>query len=150
MVDQTRGLLDYLNKACPGDCFAPDVKYICVAGRYLFVQMLGFLHKEDVCCIDCVFLRFLKGERIFPSEVPVIRTTGIGTIVATDKQRASNVVKLRRLDGKTKQWVATLQACLVGQSYKQVISSAVFLLVLKHSQGPEGGIFIWCHIYCTS
>lgn len=100
VVDQTRGLLDYLNKACPGDCFAPDVKYICVAGR------------------------FLKGERIFPSEVPVIRTTGIGTIVATDKQRASNVVKLRRLDGKTKQWVATLQACLVGQSYKQVCGQA--------------------------
>eukprot|EP00250_Pteridium_aquilinum_P008915 c18304_g2_i3 orf=497-1561(+) len=100
VVDQTRGLLDYLNKACPGDCFAPDVKYICVAGRYL------------------------KGERMFPAEIPVIATTGIGTIVATDKQRVSTAAKLRRLDGKTKQWVATVQACLVGQSYKQVCGQA--------------------------
>ncbi|KAH7306673.1 hypothetical protein KP509_22G024400 [Ceratopteris richardii] len=48
VVDQTGGLLDYVNRACPGDCFAPDVKYICVAGR------------------------FLKGERIILSEVQAI------------------------------------------------------------------------------
>lgn len=65
--------------------------------------------------------RFLKGERIFPSEVPVIATTGIGTMVATDEQRVRTVAKIRTRDGKTKQWVATFQACLVGQSYKQVI-----------------------------
>ncbi|MCO5551124.1 hypothetical protein L7F22_004621 [Adiantum nelumboides] len=100
VVDQTRGLLDYLNKACPGDCFAPDVKYICIAGR------------------------FLKGERIFSSEVPAIATTGVGTIVATNKHRIRAAAKLRRLDGNTKQWAATLQACLVGQSYKQVCGQA--------------------------
>ncbi|MCO5581296.1 hypothetical protein L7F22_035175 [Adiantum nelumboides] len=35
VIDQTRGLLDYVNEVCPGNCFAPDVDYVCVAGRFL-------------------------------------------------------------------------------------------------------------------
>lgn len=100
VVDQTMGLLDYINKASPGDCFSPDVKYICVAGR------------------------FLKGESIFPSDLPVIATTGIGTMVATDDEQVRTVAKLPRQDGKNKQWAATFKACLVGQSYKQVCGQA--------------------------
>jgi len=34
VVDQTRGLLYYVEENCPGAFHAPHVKYVCIAGRY--------------------------------------------------------------------------------------------------------------------
>lgn len=103
VIDQTRGLLDYVNEVCPGNSFAPDVDYICVAGR------------------------FLKGERFFPAKAPVIATTGVGTLFATDKEQVSSVSELRSLEGNDKEATksaVTLQARIVGQGYKQVCGQA--------------------------
>lgn len=34
VIDQTRGLLDYIQATYPGAFHAPDVKYVCISGRY--------------------------------------------------------------------------------------------------------------------
>ncbi|KAI5067032.1 hypothetical protein GOP47_0017560 [Adiantum capillus-veneris] len=103
VIDQTRGLLDYVNEVCPGNCFAPDVDYICVAGR------------------------FLKGERFFPAKMPVVATTGLGTLVATDKEQVSSVSESTSLENNSKdqkQSAITFQSRIVGQGYKQVCGQA--------------------------
>eukprot|EP00250_Pteridium_aquilinum_P002181 c1237_g1_i1 orf=389-1435(-) len=103
VIDQTRGLLNYVNEVCPGNCFAPDVDYICVAGRYL------------------------KGERFSPAKMPVVATTGLGTVITTDKEQVNSVSETRSLEdngGEAKRSEATLQARIVGQGYKQVCGQA--------------------------
>ncbi|KAI5647651.1 hypothetical protein M9H77_33656 [Catharanthus roseus] len=35
VVDQTRGLLDYVKKNCPKAVYTPELRYVCVAGRYI-------------------------------------------------------------------------------------------------------------------
>lgn len=103
VIDQTRGLLDYVNEVSPGTSFVPDVDYICVAGR------------------------FLKGERFFLAKAPVVATTGVGTVLATDKEQVSSVSQLRSLEDngeEGKKSAVTLQARLVGQGYKQVCGQA--------------------------
>lgn len=44
VVDQTRGLLYYVEENCPGAFHAPDVKYVCIAGRYKSLTAVK-LHK---------------------------------------------------------------------------------------------------------
>lgn len=109
VMDQTRGLLDYVNTVCPGTCFAPDVRYVCVAGRYL------------------------KGDRFFPAQVPMVATTGIGTVIAADEQEILTVSESRDLeqdtrpdinDEKINSRVTTIQTRIVGQGYKQVCGQA--------------------------
>ncbi|CAL9084126.1 unnamed protein product [Musa textilis] len=35
IIDQTRGLLDYVEKNCAPAVYTPELKYICLAGRYI-------------------------------------------------------------------------------------------------------------------
>ncbi|WOL17404.1 hypothetical protein Cni_G26196 [Canna indica] len=35
VIDQTRGLLDYVQKNCAPAVYTPELKYICIAGRYI-------------------------------------------------------------------------------------------------------------------
>ncbi|WJX36345.1 hypothetical protein P8452_24233 [Trifolium repens] len=35
VIDQTRGLLDYVQKYCSQPVYTPQLKYVCVAGRYI-------------------------------------------------------------------------------------------------------------------
>ncbi|CAN6703784.1 unnamed protein product [Malus baccata var. baccata] len=35
VIDQTRGLLDYVNKHCSKAVYTPELKYVCIAGRYI-------------------------------------------------------------------------------------------------------------------
>jgi hypothetical protein len=44
-VDQTRGLLFYVEENCPGAFHAPDVKYVCIAGRYMSLSQCAVIMK---------------------------------------------------------------------------------------------------------
>ncbi|KAL5724545.1 hypothetical protein ACHQM5_007789 [Ranunculus cassubicifolius] len=33
VIDQTRGLLDYVQRYCPEAVYTPELKYVCIAGR---------------------------------------------------------------------------------------------------------------------
>lgn len=33
VIDQTRGLLDYVEKNCSKAVYTPQLKYVCIAGR---------------------------------------------------------------------------------------------------------------------
>ncbi|KAJ4829085.1 hypothetical protein Tsubulata_050231 [Turnera subulata] len=46
VIDQTRGLLYYVEKHCRKAVYTPQLKYVCVAGRYL--QGAPFFGKSDV------------------------------------------------------------------------------------------------------
>lgn len=35
VIDQTRGLLDYVEKNCSKAVYSPELRYVCVAGRYI-------------------------------------------------------------------------------------------------------------------
>ncbi|GAU33671.1 hypothetical protein TSUD_310790 [Trifolium subterraneum] len=35
VIDQTRGLLDYVQKYCSPPVYTPQLKYVCIAGRYI-------------------------------------------------------------------------------------------------------------------
>ncbi|MED6208948.1 hypothetical protein PIB30_049843 [Stylosanthes scabra] len=35
VIDQTRGLLDYVEKNCSKAVYTPQLKYVCIAGRYI-------------------------------------------------------------------------------------------------------------------
>lgn len=35
VIDQTRGLLDYVEKNCAPAVYTPELKYVCIAGRYI-------------------------------------------------------------------------------------------------------------------
>mgnify|MGYP007105638829 CR=1 FL=1 len=84
----------------------------------------------DVLCQlnVCVFLlyvchRFVKGERFFPAEVPMVNTAGIGPVVpADDEQKMNGITQRRNLEGNEKlvENAPTFQARIVGQGYKQV------------------------------
>ncbi|CAA6669485.1 unnamed protein product [Spirodela intermedia] len=42
IVDQTRGLLDYVERNCPPAVYSPERKYVCIAGRYIKgVSLIG-------------------------------------------------------------------------------------------------------------
>mgnify|MGYP000008096493 CR=1 FL=1 len=76
----------------------------------------------------CIFLlyvchRFVKGERFFPAEVPMVNTAGIGPVVpGDDEQKMNSITQSRNLEGNEKsvENAPTFQARIVGQGYKQV------------------------------
>ncbi|EPS67981.1 hypothetical protein M569_06790, partial [Genlisea aurea] len=35
VIDQTRGLLDYVQEHCPKAVYTPQFRYVCIAGRYM-------------------------------------------------------------------------------------------------------------------
>ncbi|KAI7728270.1 hypothetical protein M8C21_020912 [Ambrosia artemisiifolia] len=40
VVDQTRGLLDYVEKNCRNAVYTPELRYVCIAGRYIYGSRL--------------------------------------------------------------------------------------------------------------
>lgn len=109
VVDQTRGLLYYVEENCPGAFHAPDVKYVCIAGRYL------------------------KGSRLFPNNAAAVAPTGLGTVGVSDGSVAVSAAEDENLeagvgevivDGAVKPAPPTLRARIVGQGYKQVCGQA--------------------------
>ncbi|BFG21333.1 hypothetical protein CerSpe_076070 [Prunus speciosa] len=95
VIDQTRGLLDYVDKNCSKAVYTPEMKYVCIAGRYLQGARLFGNSNES---IDSA----LPIASIEPSsEVAVINDMSTSTSTTT-----------------------TLRARFVGQGYKQVCGQA--------------------------
>ncbi|XP_076893470.1 uncharacterized protein LOC143545459 [Bidens hawaiensis] len=40
VIDQTRGLLDYVEKNCKKVVYTPELRYVCIAGRYIYGSRL--------------------------------------------------------------------------------------------------------------
>ncbi|XP_076893127.1 uncharacterized protein LOC143545063 [Bidens hawaiensis] len=40
VIDQTRGLLDYVEKNCKKAVYTPELRYVCIAGRYIYGSRL--------------------------------------------------------------------------------------------------------------
>ncbi|XP_019178803.1 PREDICTED: uncharacterized protein LOC109173938 [Ipomoea nil] len=94
VIDQTRGLLDYVEKHCAKAVYTPELRYVCVAGRYI------------------------QGERFLGSD------TNYGSTVLVDvNQPLPDTAALRSMDTSTAT-PNTLQARFVGQGYKQVCGQA--------------------------
>ncbi|KAG6423267.1 hypothetical protein SASPL_113658 [Salvia splendens] len=48
VIDQTRGLLDYVDKHCAKAVYTPELRYVCIAGRYIQgVRLLGSSSDEN-------------------------------------------------------------------------------------------------------
>ncbi|KAI3435235.1 uncharacterized protein J3R85_006343 [Psidium guajava] len=95
VIDQTRGLLDYVEKNCRNAVYTPGLKYVCVAGRYI------------------------QGARIFGgseinvvSAIPVDGDQLISEVAITDDVESATL--------NTSPW----RARFVGQGYKQVCGQA--------------------------
>nr|ACN40180.1 unknown [Picea sitchensis] len=107
VIDQTRGLLDYVEKFCPAACYGPQLKYVCIAGRYL------------------------KGERLFENTVKgstskmesIAGVNGNLMVVGNqeDIEGIDNSIYEESLNEST---APTLRARFVGQGYKQVCGQA--------------------------
>lgn len=98
VIDQTRGLLDYVEQYCSKPVYTPELKYVCIAGRYI------------------------EGAPLFgnsnPTLEPVIPTNGSQILpeVATVMEAAS-----------TSSPNITFRARFVGQGYKQVNECTCFI-----------------------
>ncbi|TKW38208.1 hypothetical protein SEVIR_1G098800v4 [Setaria viridis] len=95
VIDQTRGLLNYVEKNCAPAVYTPELRYVCIAGRYIQgAPLLGnsAVASDEVLAVDT------------PSE------GGEAVIISTkDKSTPSS---------------ATWRARFVGQGYKQVCGRA--------------------------
>ncbi|KAK6162785.1 hypothetical protein DH2020_002626 [Rehmannia glutinosa] len=48
VIDQTRGLLDYVEKHCAKAVYTPDLRYVCIAGRYIQgARLLGSSNDDN-------------------------------------------------------------------------------------------------------
>ncbi|KAL3699142.1 hypothetical protein R1sor_017164 [Riccia sorocarpa] len=102
VFDQTRGLLYHVENTSPGAFHAPDVKYVCIAGRYL------------------------KGRDFGAEKTPPVASTGVGTLdleevagreaqIAVDPEQAATVVQ---------EAPPRFRERFVGAGYKQVCGKA--------------------------
>ncbi|XP_021283482.1 uncharacterized protein LOC110415992 isoform X1 [Herrania umbratica] len=95
VIDQTRGLLNYVEKHCKKAVYTPELKYVCIAGRYLQGARLvsdSELDADSVVSID-------PAQPI--SDVAVVKNK-------TDSTSVSTIFRAR----------------FVGQGYKQVCGQA--------------------------
>ncbi|KAJ1277712.1 hypothetical protein BS78_04G024700 [Paspalum vaginatum] len=95
VIDQTRGLLNYVEKNCAPAVYTPEMRYVCIAGRYIQGAPLvgnSAVASDEILAVDT------------PSEA------GEAVIISTsDKSTTSSV---------------TWRARFVGQGYKQVCGRA--------------------------
>ncbi|XP_059458056.1 uncharacterized protein LOC132187682 [Corylus avellana] len=95
VIDQTRGLLDYVDKYCSKAVYTPHLKYVCIAGRYI------------------------QGARIFRnSSVDVV-----SAIPNNNAHSISEVATVNDVSPSTSNATA-FRARFVGQGYKQVCGQA--------------------------
>ncbi|CAL9152494.1 unnamed protein product [Musa hybrid cultivar] len=95
VIDQTRGLLDYIEKNCAPAVYTPELKYICIAGRY--IQGAPLFGNSNNPSYDPM----LVGEELNKIKLPAK--------YSNDKSLSS---------------APSLHARFVGQSYKQVCGQA--------------------------
>ncbi|XP_050385200.1 uncharacterized protein LOC126801780 [Argentina anserina] len=95
VIDQTRGLLYYVEKNCSKAVYTPELKYVCIAGRYL------------------------QGARLFgnPSE-------SVDSAIPMESLEPSSEVAVINDVSTSTSTAPTLRARFVGQGYKQVCGQA--------------------------
>ncbi|XP_057436659.1 uncharacterized protein LOC130729054 [Lotus japonicus] len=94
VIDQTRGLLDYVEQNCSKAVYTPQLKYVCIAGRYI------------------------EGARIFGKSNPNVEAA----VPTTSSQLGSEAAIMST--ETTPPPDTTLRARFVGQGYKQVCGQA--------------------------
>ncbi|TVU33549.1 hypothetical protein EJB05_25373 [Eragrostis curvula] len=94
VIDQTRGLLDYVEKNCAPAVYKPELRYVCIAGRY--IQGAPLLGNSAVASDEILAVDTPSGG-------------GEAVIVSTNDKSTSR---------------ATMRARFVGQGYKQVCGRA--------------------------
>ncbi|KAJ1411731.1 GPI inositol-deacylase PGAP1-like [Sesbania bispinosa] len=94
VIDQTRGLLDYVEKNCSKAVYSPQLKYVCIAGRYI------------------------EGARIFGKSNP-----NVEAVVTTNSSQLVPEAAIMNT-ASTSPPNTTLRARFVGQGYKQVCGQA--------------------------
>ncbi|GAB2292970.1 hypothetical protein Dimus_027194 [Dionaea muscipula] len=96
IIDQTRGLLDYVHNYCAKAVYSPELKYVCVAGRYI------------------------KGARIFGNSYEDFEYMTSGG----NSQPAAGASTMGDSAVSTTSSSPTFRARFVGQGYKQVCGRA--------------------------
>ncbi|KAK4372259.1 hypothetical protein RND71_007643 [Anisodus tanguticus] len=94
VIDQTRGLLYHVEENCAKAVYSPELRYVCIAGRYIQGS------------------RFLDSSSTYSSES-----------VASVDQPMSEVAAASNTNAET-QTASTFRARFVGQGYKQVCGQA--------------------------
>ncbi|MBA0742243.1 hypothetical protein Gogos_015320 [Gossypium gossypioides] len=94
VIDQTRGLLYYVQQHCKKAVYTPELKYVCIAGRYL--QGARFVNDSKVA---------------------------VESMATIDDDQASDVAVVKNKTDSTPV-STTFQARFVGQGYKQVCGEA--------------------------
>ncbi|XP_010549733.1 PREDICTED: uncharacterized protein LOC104820815 [Tarenaya hassleriana] len=97
VIDQTRGLLDYVEKHCAKAVYTPDLRYVCIAGRYIRGASLTGNADLD---LDSDMTMEIDGGQAIPG------------LTITSDMSGSKVP------------APTLRARFVGQGYKQVCGRA--------------------------
>uniref|UniRef100_A0A5B7CA80 Alpha/beta-Hydrolases superfamily protein n=1 Tax=Davidia involucrata TaxID=16924 RepID=A0A5B7CA80_DAVIN len=95
VIDQTRGLLNYVEKHCTKAVYTPQLRYVCIAGRY--IQGARFLGNSDANSNSTVPIDVDQPV----SEVDIVNDMTMSTSIAT-----------------------TLRTRFIGQGYKQVCGQA--------------------------
>ncbi|GAB4839495.1 hypothetical protein Ancab_029019 [Ancistrocladus abbreviatus] len=94
VIDQTRGLLDYVEKHCAKAVYSPELKYVCVAGRYV------------------------QGARIFGDS-----DEDLGYSANNGELELHQAIGINEMAMSTSS-TATLGTRFIGQGYKQVCGRA--------------------------
>ncbi|RDX61551.1 hypothetical protein CR513_60211, partial [Mucuna pruriens] len=95
VIDQTRGLLHYVQNNCSKPVYTPQLKYVCIAGRYI------------------------RGARLFGNSNPDLEAAAV---LPTDT--TSQLVSEAAIVNTSPPPNTTLRARFVGQGYKQVCGQA--------------------------
>ncbi|XP_038699201.1 uncharacterized protein LOC119996583 isoform X2 [Tripterygium wilfordii] len=90
VIDQTRGLLYYVEENCPKPVNSPQLKYVCIAGRY--IQGARFLGNVNV---------------------------DVSSVLPTENEQATGEVAVVNSPIDSTPSGATLRARFIGQGYKQ-------------------------------
>ncbi|XP_074331552.1 uncharacterized protein LOC141668539 isoform X2 [Apium graveolens] len=96
VIDQTRGLLNYVEDNCAKAVYTPELRYVCVAGRYI------------------------QGARFYGTD----DTNSLSSIPVPVQQPASEVLIETGTSLTATSSGATFRARFVGQGYKQVCGKA--------------------------
>lgn len=95
VIDQTRGLLDYVEKNCAPAVYTPELRYVCIAGRYV------------------------QGARLAGNSAV---TSDMTSTIDEDQGMVESVSNVS--DNKSIAVASTLRARFIGQGYKQVCGQA--------------------------
>ncbi|GLT95482.1 hypothetical protein SLE2022_131620 [Rubroshorea leprosula] len=98
VIDQTRGLLNYVEKHCAKAVYTPELKYVCIAGRYIQGARIFRESNMDVATIDN------------SQTSPISEVAAVNTNFNSESNSESSAV--------------TLRSRFVGQGYKQVCGEA--------------------------